>query len=225
MKTISRELASILMVACLFSAIFAHGTSAIAAESCPRGSLRGNLLSQGSQARLSIRSESYRCSPPATDRSGSAGSAPTYTFEMLCGPNSEQGPRTLCSVAPCLQNNQSFALRNRRLPDGRLEPAGFACLTSSQASVSPGITLAQVFAAVRSVKLPSGNIHVAPASRGLANLKSFFWLEGASQAPVDLAVNGFELHAEFRVVEYRWSFGGGEPLVTRGPGGRGWRVR
>jgi hypothetical protein len=49
-------------------------------------------------------------------------------------------------------------------------------------------------------------------------LKSFFWLEGASHAPVDLAVNGFELHAEFRVVEYRWSFGGGEPLVTRGPG-------
>src|SRR5215216_7175807 len=87
-------------------------------------------------------------------------------------------------------------LRNRRLPDGRLEPAGFACLTSNQANVSPGITLAQVFAAVRSVKLPGGDIHVAPASRGLANLRSFFWLEGASQAPVDLSLNGFELHAE-----------------------------
>jgi hypothetical protein len=75
-----------------------------------------------------------------------------------------------------------------------------------------------VYAAVRDVKLPGGTIRVAPASRGLANLKSFFWLEGASQAPVDLPINGFELHAEFRVVEYRWSFGDGEPLVTEGPG-------
>jgi len=75
-----------------------------------------------------------------------------------------------------------------------------------------------VYAAVRNVKLPGGNIHVAPASRGLANLKSFFWLEGASQAPVDLSIDGFDLHAVFRVVEYRWSFGEGEPVVTRGPG-------
>ena len=50
-------------------------------------------------------------------------------------------------------------------------------------------------------------------------MTSFFWLEGASQAPVDLPIDGFNLHAEFQVVEYRWSFGGGgEPLVTRGPG-------
>jgi hypothetical protein len=75
-----------------------------------------------------------------------------------------------------------------------------------------------VYAAVRTVKLPGGNIHAAPASRGLANRNSFFWLEGASQAPVDLPINGFELHAEFRVVEYRWSFGTGEPMVTQGPG-------
>jgi hypothetical protein len=41
------------------------------------------------------------------------------------------------------------------------------------------------------------------------------------QAPVDLQVGGSTVHAEFRVVEYRWSFGGGEPLVTTGPGSPG----
>lgn len=117
-------LATTLMAVCLSSVILSHESSAIAAESCPRGSLRGNLISKGDQARLSIRSNSYRCGPPTIGRSGSDGLAPIYTFEMLCNPNSDQGPRTLCSVAPCLQNNESFALRNRRLPDGRLEPAG-----------------------------------------------------------------------------------------------------
>jgi hypothetical protein len=54
--------------------------------------------------------------------------------------------------------------------------------------------------------------------RGLANLKSYFWIEGIEQPPVDLQVGGSTVHAEFRVVEYRWSFGGGEPLVTDVPG-------
>jgi hypothetical protein len=59
---------------------------------------------------------------------------------------------------------------------------------------------------------------VTPNVRGLANLQSFFWLEGANQPPVDLQVGGSTVHAEFRVVEYRWEFGEGEPLVTTGPG-------
>jgi hypothetical protein len=59
----------------------------------------------------------------------------------------------------------------------------------------------------------------------LANLQSFFWVEGVEQSPVDLEVGGSTVHAEFRVREYRWSFGGGEPLVTRGRGVRGWKVR
>ena len=54
--------------------------------------------------------------------------------------------------------------------------------------------------------------------RGLANLQSYFWVEGVEQGPVDLQVGGSTVHAEFRVVEYRWSFGGGEPVVTSGPG-------
>jgi len=78
--------------------------------------------------------------------------------------------------------------------------------------------VADVFEAVRRVKLPGGEIGVEPGMRGLANLQSYFWVEGAAQEPVDLQVGGSTVHAEFRVVEYRWSFGGGEPVVTSGPG-------
>jgi hypothetical protein len=82
-----------------------------------------------------------------------------------------------------------------------------------------------VFEAVRRLKLPGGEIGAEPEVRGLANLESFFWVEGANQPPVDLQVGGSTVHAEFRVVEYRWTFGGGETLVTGGRGSRGWRVR
>jgi len=217
MKRIREVLVVTLIAACLLGANLFSGSRA-GAEGCPRGSLRGNLISQGDIARLSIRSEAFRCGTSRNEGSASAVPVPMYTYETLCNPDSDQGPKTLCSVAPCLQDDQSFAVRNRRLPDGRLEPAGFACLASNQVSVSSGITLAQVHAAVRNVKLPGGKIRVTPTSRGLANLKSFFWLEGASQAPVNLSIDGFKLHAEFRVVEYRWSFGEGEAVVTEGPG-------
>jgi hypothetical protein len=90
-----------------------------------------------------------------------------------------------------------------------------------QAGVTPGVTVAQVFEAVRRVKLPGGEIGVEPGVRGLANLQSFFWVEGVEQPPVDLAVGGSTVHAEFRVLEYRWDFGDEEPLVTRGPGSPG----
>jgi hypothetical protein len=62
---------------------------------------------------------------------------------------------------------------------------------------------------------------VTPKVRGLSNLASFFWLEGASQPPVDLLLSGSVLHAEFRVVEYRWAFGDDQGLVTTGPGSPG----
>jgi hypothetical protein len=80
------------------------------------------------------------------------------------------------------------------------------------------VTVAQVFEAIRRVKLPGGSIGVEPGVRGLANLESYFWVEGATQEPVELQVGGSTVRAEFRVVEYRWSFGDGEPLVTEGPG-------
>jgi PKD domain len=87
-----------------------------------------------------------------------------------------------------------------------------------QAVATPGVTVAQVFEAVRRVKLPGGEIGVEPEVRGLANLESYFWIEGVNQPPVELQVGGSTVRAEFRVVEYRWTFGDGEPLVTEGPG-------
>jgi PKD domain len=87
-----------------------------------------------------------------------------------------------------------------------------------QAIATPGVTVAQIFEAVRKVKLPGGEIEVEPEVRGLANLQSFFWIEGATQPPVELQVGGSTVRAEFRVVEYRWTFGAGETLVTEGPG-------
>jgi hypothetical protein len=188
-----------------------------AAQECSKGSLRGNLLTQGDRARLAINGSSYQCRTPST-RSAVVISGPEYLFEILCDPNSDQGPGTLCSVAPCLQANRSFALRNIRFPNGNLEPAGYQCLNPRQAEVDQGITIAQVFSAIRSVRLPGGRIHGMPATRGLANLSSFFWVEGVSQEPVDLTIAGSALHAEFRVVEYRWTFGNERSLVTRGPG-------
>ena len=74
----------------------------------------------------------------------------------------------------------------------------------NQATPSPGITAAQVYAAIRRVKLPGGHIGAVPQLRGLANLESFFFLRGATQPPVDLQVGASVVHARFRV----WSTAG-----------------
>jgi hypothetical protein len=78
-----------------------------------------------------------------------------------------------------------------------------------------------VFEAVRRVKLPGGEIGVKPEVRGLANLESYFWVEGTNQPPVELQVGGSTVRAEFQVLEYRWTFGSEEGLVTEGPGSPG----
>lgn len=83
------------------------------------------------------------------------------------------------------------------------------------------MTAAEVFAAVRRVRLPGGAIRATPGARGLANLPSFFFLEGVVQPPVELSVRGSTVRARFEVVEYRWSFGDGQALVTAGPGTAG----
>jgi hypothetical protein len=205
----------VVMISCLIGGLL--DDRPVSAQECSGGSLRANLISQGTQAKLSISSKSYQCRLAAPHHKELA-SGSFYTYETLCNPSSQRGPGTLCSVAPCINRNQSFALRNLRHADGREDPAGFVCLNPSQAIVSPGITLAQVYEAIRNVRLPGGKVRAVPAIRGLTNLKSYFWLEGASQEPVQLSLAESILYAEFRVVEYRWSFGGGEPLVTEGPG-------
>jgi hypothetical protein len=141
---------------------------------------------------------------------------PYYTEQIVCSTDSAQASDGICSATPC--PSSFFALRTLHLPDGTAQPAGFRCVTIQQAVATPGVTVAQVFEAVRRVRLPGGEIGVEPRVRGLANLESFFWVEGVNQPPVDLGVGGSTVHAEFRVVEYRWSFGGGETLVTTGPG-------
>ena len=143
---------------------------------------------------------------------------PYFTFEVACSADRQAAAEGLCSTTPCSGSGRFFAFRTVHRPDGSSGPAGFSCVSLEEAVAIPGVTLAQVFAAVRRVKLPGGEIGVEPEVRGLANLESYFWVEGAEQAPVDLQVGGSTVHAEFRVVEYRWSFGGGEPVVTSGPG-------
>jgi hypothetical protein len=144
---------------------------------------------------------------------------PYYTEQIVCSTDPVQAAEGLCSSTPC--PTSFFALRTIHFPDGRAEAAGFRCVTLEQAVAAPGVTVAQVFEAVRRVKLPGGEIGAEPGVRGLANLQSFFWVEGVDQPPVDLEVGGSTVHAEFRVLEYRWSLGDGEPLVTRGPGSPG----
>jgi hypothetical protein len=156
------------------------GNSDAWADECSRGSLRANILSQGSGAVLSLKQRTYQCRPSMT-RGANVSPGPSYVYEVLCDPSSQQGPGTLCSVAPCLQTNQAFALRNLRFPDGREEPAGSACLNPGQDTIAPGVTLAQMIAAIRKIRLPGGKIGVTPATQGLVNLKSYFWVEGASQ--------------------------------------------
>jgi hypothetical protein len=146
---------------------------------------------------------------------------PYYTNEIACSPDRQAATEGLCSTTPCSNSGRFFAFRTIHRPDGSSGSAGFSCVSLEQAVVTPGVTVAQVFEAVRRVRLPGGEIGVEPGVRGLANLQSFFWVEGVEQAPVDLQVGGSTVHAEFRVVEYRWSFGGGEPLVTTGPGSPG----
>jgi hypothetical protein len=144
---------------------------------------------------------------------------PYYTHQIICSADRVQALDGVCSATPC--RTSFFALRTIHNPDGTSAPAGFQCVTLNQATPSPGITAAEVFAAIRRVKLPGGEIGVVPEVRGLANLESFFFVRGATQPPVDLQVGGSVVHAEFRAVEYRWAFGDGQGLVTTGPGTEG----
>jgi hypothetical protein len=143
---------------------------------------------------------------------------PYFTHVIACSANRQAAAAGLCSATPCSALGQFFAFRTLHNPDGSSAPAGFQCVTLTQATPSPGLTTAQVFAAIRRVQLPGGQIGAIPQLRGLANLESFFYLQGATQPPVDLRVGGQVVHAEFRPVEYRWAFGDGQGLITTGPG-------
>ena len=187
------------------------------AESCTGAFIRSSITGEGSRVRLSLDGQTAVC---AADRIENIllEPQPYFTHELACSTERQAAAEGLCSATPCPDFRRFFAFRTIHRPDGSSAPAGFSCVSLEQAVANPGLTVAQVFEAVRRVKLPGGEIGVEPRVRGLANLESYFWVEGANRPPVDLEVGGSTVHAEFRVVEYRWSFGEGEPLVTTGPG-------
>ena len=187
------------------------------AQSCKGQGVEGDLSGSADVAVIVGRK-----APSCTSRPLDVKMQPTtyYTLELVCSTDRQAALDGVCRATPC-PISLFLALRTAHFVDGRTEPAGFRCVTLEQAIATPGVTVAQVFEAVRRVRLPGGEIGAEPGVRGLANLQSFFWVEGVEQPPVDLEVGGSTVHAEFRVLEYRWSFGDGEPLVTSGPGSPG----
>jgi hypothetical protein len=190
------------------------------AEDCTGGFVRSSIAGEGNRVKLSLDGRSARCSA-STVQTISAEPQPYFTHEIACSSDRQAAASGLCSTTPCSALGQFFAFRTLHRPDGTSTPAGFQCVTLTQATPTPGITTAQVFAAIRRVKLPGGAIGAVPQLRGLANLPSFFFLRGATQPPVDLQVGGQVVHAQFRPVEYRWAFGDGQQLVTTDPGSQG----
>jgi hypothetical protein len=186
------------------------------AAPCAESSVRGNLQGEDDRVRLSLGGVSRDCQ--GSTRARASTPQPYTTHEIACSADRQAAAEGICSATPCPTFGRFFAFTTLHLPDGTSQPAGIECVSLSEAAARPGIAVAQVFEAVRRVKLPGGEIGAEPEVRGLANLESFFWVEGANQPPVDLQVGGSTVHAEFRVVEYRWTFGGGETLVTEGPG-------
>jgi hypothetical protein len=210
----------LLLFAAACGAQLTTGEGAAKAQGCPGQFVRGSIEGESNRVKLSLDAQSATCNGPSVE-AGSAVPKAFFTHEVACSADRQQAAAGLCSATPCPNFGQFFAFRTIHFPNGASAPAGFQCITLGQATAAPGITTAQVFAAVRRVRLPGGEIGAVPAMRGLANLPSFFFVRGATQPPVDLQVSGSTVHAVFRVVEYRWEFGDGQALVTQGPGTEG----
>jgi hypothetical protein len=186
------------------------------ADECTGGFVRSSIAGEGNRVRLGLQGRGDGCLPVSQGTTSEP--RPYFTFELSCSTDRRAATEGICSTTPCPVVGRFFAFRTIHRPDGSSGPAGTSCVTLGQAVATPGVTVAQVFEAVRRVKLPGGEIGVEPEVRGLANLESYFWIEGANQPPVELQVAGSTVRAEFRVVGYRWTFGGDQALVTEGPG-------
>lgn len=186
------------------------------ADECTGGFVRSSIAGEGNRVRVGLQGRGDGCL--SASQSVASEPKPYFTFELSCSTDRRAATEGICSTTPCPGVGRFFAFRTIHRPDGSSGPAGFSCVTLEQAVATPGVTVAQVFEAIRKVKLPGGEIGVEPEVRGLANLESYFWIEGANQPPVELQVGGSTVRAEFRVVEYRWTFGGEQGLVTEGPG-------
>jgi hypothetical protein len=199
------------MLICAQLVIASNQTAA--AQACQGQGVEGDLTGSHDTAVIVGRAAASCTSPTSLSPRQPV---PYHTFEIRCSPNRVAALAGVCSATPC--RNSFFALRTLHHPNGTTTPAGFQCVTLTQATPTPGLTTAQVFAAIRRVKLPGGQIGAVPHLRGLANLDTFFYLHGATQPPVDLPVGGQVVHAEFHPVEYRWAFGDGHGRITTGPG-------
>jgi hypothetical protein len=174
--------------------------SSAGAQSCKGQGIEGDLSGSADVAVIVGREAASCSSQSNANTSGNNRTPRTYfTLEITCSTDQQAAVDGVCAATPC--PTSFFALRTAHFADGRTEPAGFQCVTLDQAVATPGVTVAQVFEAVRRVKLPGGEIGVEPGVRGLANLESFFWVEGANQEPVDLQVGGSTVHAESWVGE------------------------
>ena len=214
----SRWAGALLVLAYMASAVasMVAVTPKALADECHGGFIRSSIAGEGNRVRLGLQGRGGGCSPASQGIANE--SRPYFTTELSCSTDRRAATEGICSTTPCPGVGQFFAFRTIHRPDGSTGPAGFSCVTLDQAVATPGVTIAQVFEAVRRVKLPGGEIGVEPEVRGLANLESYFWIDGVNQPPVELQVGGSTVRAEFRVVEYRWTFGDGESLVTEGPG-------
>ena len=214
MTTACRRLLSGLLAAVLVLAAGAWRQEAAVAGGCTGGGVEVDLAGSGDTAVVSGRAATA-CHTAPSPRPRTP--QPYWSYEIACSPDPARAAEGLCSATPC-KGGLYFAFRTLHHLDGRAEPAGYACVRLERARATPNLTAADVFAAVRRVRLPTGVVRTTPSGRGLANLASYFWLVGAAQAPVDLPLAGSVVHAEFQPVEYRWSFGsvsGTVPAVTR----------
>jgi len=179
---------------------------------CPAGGVEVDLAGSGDTAVVS--GHAAACRSASGSRLARGDPRPYWTYEIACSPDHVRATQGLCSATPC-EVGLFFAFRTLHRPDGRTEAAGYSCVSLDRATAGPSLTAADVFAAVRRVKLPPGAIRIAPSGRGLANVPSRLWLVGGAQAPVNLSLEGSTVHAEFQPVQYRWTIGPG------GAGGRG----
>jgi hypothetical protein len=176
---------------------------AAAAPRCPAGGVEVDLAGSGDAAVVSGHAGAA-CRSGARFRAARGQPGPFFTDELVCSVDRARAAQGLCSTTPC-KGGLFFAVRTLHRPDGGTELAGSTCVSLAQARASPALTAADVFAAIRRVRLPPGTIHIAPSGQGLANLPTRLWLVGDTRPPVDLQVAGSVIHADFQPVGYRWT--------------------
>ena len=166
----SREMRFLYNVIVLLATVF-FVDPATAADGCAEHPAFGNISGSHDTAVLSgVRAA--RCNVPGRNIASTQSAQPYYTEQIVCSTDALRASEGLCSATPC--PTSFFALQTLHLPNGQSEPAGSRCVSLEQAVATPGLTVAQVFEAVRRVRLPGGEIGAEPGVRGLANLESYF---------------------------------------------------